>query len=330
MGRHHFPFFTRLSAIIFLLALGYSRRVQADDNSSDSTVESPTISSGGVPTEVTVKGHEESSRITSVKPPLHIEVDPFQSIRSTIKPKQSLLLAISPNMSSWRHTHPEFLMVQRVIKPWSSAFSAGSGIVFHVRNELDKAIGHSIAPKKAREYAWKLSIVNDQGRVFQKYGGPDNPPKETVWSGESQTGSYVKAGESYSPVYTFIDPNGSPHTIVGKPIIFKGTIHQEADGRHLELNSTILFGPRRAERVIQTPEGTNLLQSAADFIKRFFPNYPLRIQAFASTDSLARSQAEAVKAALLRELMIPAQDLSTDAAEAPFSHQRVVIVISNP
>ncbi len=328
MGRHHFPLFARLTFISFL-ALGVYRRAWADNNSGNSSLESPTISSGGAPTEVTVKGHEASSRITSVKPPINIQVDPFQSIRSTLKPKQSLLLAISPNMSSWRRTHPEFLMAPRVIKPWSSAFSAGSGMVFHVRKELDKAVGHSLSPKQARPYAWKLSIVNDQGRVFQKYGGPSDPPQEAVWSGESQSGGYVKAGESYSPIYTFIDPEGSPHTIVGKPIIFKGTIHQEADGRHLELNSTILFGPRRAETTIQAPEGANLLQSAADFIKRFFPNYPLRVQVFAATDSLAHLQAETVKASLLKELMMPAQDLSTDAAEASFSHQRVVIVISN-
>ncbi len=328
MGRHHFPLFTRL-VFILALTLGFYNRVWADENSANSSVPPPAISSGTTPTEVTVKGHEQSARINSVKPPIDIQVDPFQSIRSTLKPNHSLLLAISPNMSSWQETHPEFLMAQRVIKPWTSTFSAGSGIVFHVRNELKKALGHSLSPQQARQYAWKLSIVNDQGRVFQKYGGPSDPPQETVWSGESQSGGYVKAGESYSPIYVFNDPEGSPHTIVGKPIIFKGTIHQEADGRHLELSSTILFGPRRAETEIQSPEGTSLLQSAADFIKRFFPNYPLRIEVFATTDSLAHLQAEAVKAALFKELMVPAQDLSTHAAEASFSHQRVVIVISN-
>ncbi len=328
MGRYHFSLFARL-ALILSLPLSFCVRSWADDSSGDSSLQPSTISSAATPTEVTVKGHEQSTRINSVKPPINIQVDPFQSLRSTLKPNQSLLLALSPSMSSWQETHPEFLMSQRVIKPWTSAFSAGSGIVFHVKKELEKAVGHSLSSEKARQYAWKLSIVNDQGRVFQKYSGPSDPPQETVWSGESQSGGYVKAGESYSPIYVFSDPEGSPHTIVGKPIILKGTIHQEADGRHLEMSSTVLFGPRRAETEIQSPEGTNLLQSAADFIKRFFPNYPLRIQVFAATDSLAHSQAEAIKTTLLKELMVPSQNLSTTSAEASFSHQRVAIIISN-
>lgn len=331
MGRHHLPFPSRLAIALLLSSLVLPARVDAEDNSGDSASAPPAISStNGFPTEVTVKGHEKSSRITSVKPPLHIRVDPFASIRSSLKPDKSLLLAMSPLMDSWRRTHPEFLMDPRVIKPWSSALNEGSGIIFHVRRELKAALGRPVSNREASSYAWKITIANDQGRVFQKYGAPQDPPKESIWSGESATGRYVEAGKSYSPIYTFADSQGSPHTIVGKPIVFKGTIHQETDGRHIELNSTIIFGPRRTETQIQKPEGQALMRSAADLIKRFFPGYPLLIEVFAETSPLAHSQVEPIKKYLLKELMLPPQNLTTRAAEAPFSHQRVVIVILNP
>lgn len=334
MGSDHVPVRSGiiLSALLFAPFLFLSSIAQADstsDGAADSQSPAVSSSTNGSPTEVTVKGQESSSRITSQKPPINITVDPFESIRSSLKPDQSLLLAMSPLMASWQKTHPEFLMDSRVIQPWRNTFGEKPGVIFPVRKELRETLSKRISNRQAESYAWTLTIADDQGRVFRKYEGSKKPPEEIVWSGEGQGGQWVKAGESYSAIYTFNDPQGSPHTIVGKPIVLKATVHQNPDGLHLALSSAIIFGPRKSETKIQKPDGLNLLRASADFIKRFYPRSSLRVRLFSETSELGNVQAQQIENYLRKELMLPPQNISFEAAEAPFSDQRILIIVLN-
>jgi hypothetical protein len=286
-------------------------------------------STSGAPTEVTIKGQEKATRIASQKPPIHITVDPFESIRASLKPDQSLLLAMSPLMASWQKIHPEFLMDSRVIEPRRATLSEKHGVIFPVRKELRKTLGTPISDRDASTYAWVLTIADDQGRVFWKYEGSKNPPQEIVWSGEGRNEQWAKAGESYSAIYTFSGPHGSPHTIVGDPIVFKATAHQKKDGLHLALSSAIVFGPRKSETEIQKRERPHLLRASADFIKRFYPRNSLSVRVFSATSELGNIQAEKIKDYLLKELMLSPANISTSSAEASFPNQRIVIIIFN-
>lgn len=281
-----------------------------------------------LPTEVVIKGSDSGSRVPNQKPPLSIEVDPFESIRASLEPDENLLLADSPFTVSWRRTHPEFLRNPRVIHPWRTTFSERAGIAFDIREQLQDALQRALEPKEARAFQWSLTIADEEGRVFQRYEGSKDPPEELVWTGQNDQGEWIRAGRSYSAVYVFTDSGGTPYTKVGKPIQFTGIVHQESNGLQISLDSSALFGANKAEKALTQP-GEGLLRSAADLIKRKYNGIPMRVVVYANTPELAQAQAGEVQAFLARELMASSRLVSTEALHGPFSEQRVDVVLLN-
>jgi hypothetical protein len=291
----------------------------------------PAVSAdGGLPQEVIIKAEEGAGNKLGVqKPPLHIEVDAFESIRPALQPDQSLLLAVSPLTVSWRRTHPEFLMEDRVIQPYRTTFSQRPGIAFRVRDQLADAMQRRMDPKEAKSYAWSLTIADEEGRVFHHYEGSNDPPEEQLWTGQNDQGEWIRAGRSYSAVYTFTDQGGSPRTIVGKPLLFKGIVHQEDTGMHISLDSTALFGSTKANTELAKPQGESIVRSAADLIKRRFTGIPIAVRVFAATKELGDAQGTAIYNYLVRQLMLTPKNISVDAARAAYSDQRAEIVLLN-
>ena len=290
--------------------------------------ESQAAPGGKLPTEVVIKA-EGGAKLSDAKPPLHIEVDSFETIRPSLAPDENLLLAVSPLTVSWRRTHPEFLMNDRVIQPWRTTFSQRAGIPFRVKDQLETLVGRKLDPKEARKWGWSLTIADEDGRVFHNYQGSGEPPEELLWSGQNDQGEWVRAGRSYSAVYSFTTPDGSPRTIVGKPLLFKGIVHQEDTGLHVSLDSSALFGQAKTGSELAAPVGPDVLRSAADLIKRRFFGIPVAVRVFANTKELGEAQAKTIQNYLLRELMVAARSISVDATRAPFSDQRVEIVLLN-
>lgn len=284
---------------------------------------------GGMPTEVVIKAEGSGSKLNDQKPPLKIEVDPFETIRPSLKPDENLLLAVSPLTVSWRRTHPDTLMNGRVIEPWRTTFSQRSGIGFKIKDQLETLLGGKLEPKEARKWGWSLTIADEEGRVFHNYSGSGDPPEELLWTGQNEQGEWVRAGRSYSAVYTFTSPDGSPRTTVGKPLLFKGIVHQEDTGLHLSLDSSALFGTSKNASDLQAPVGPDLLRSAADLIKRKYSGIPVSVRVFANTKELGDAQAKTIQDFLLRELMVANRHVAVDASRAPFSDQRVEIVLLN-
>lgn len=284
---------------------------------------------GGLPTEVIIKTEGEGPQLRGAKPPLNIDVDPFESIRESLKPDQQLLLAVSPLTVSWRRTHPEFLKADRVIQPWRTAFSQRAGISFRLRDMLSDALQRRVDEKEAKSYAWSVTIADEEGRVFHHYEGSDKPPEELLWNGQNDQGEWIRAGRSYSAVYTFTDPGGSPRTIVGKPLLFRGIVHQEDTGLHISLDSAVLFGPTKANAEIAKGAGEDLIRSAADLIKRRYTGIPVAIRVFAATKELGELQAQSLQSFLLKELMVMSKNVTVDSARAPYSEQRTEIVLLN-
>lgn len=283
---------------------------------------------GQMPTEVIIQG-KDAGKLSTSKPPLRMDADPFESIRDSLKPDESLLLAESPLTITWRRTHPEFLANERVIQPWRTTFSDRAGIAFDPRSQLYEAIGRQLDQKEAKGFQWAITIADEEGRVFQHYEGSSNPPDELVWSGQNDQGEWIKAGRSYSPIYMFTDPGGSPHTKTGKILQFKGVVHQEPSGLHVSLDSSVLFGPMKGLRTVDPKAGLGLARAAADFIKRKFGGVPIRIDAYAGNKELADAQAQAVQAAMMSELMLTPQYVSVAGGQAGFADQRVDIVLLN-
>lgn len=269
------------------------------------------------------------SKVKVNKQPLNIDVDPFESIRDSLIPDQGLLLAESPLSVVWRRTHPEFLHSPRVLSPWLTTFSDRPGIVFRPLDELAEALQRRVTPKEGKGYEWSLTIADEEGKVFQRYEGTGRPPEEVVWSGQNDQGDWITAGAAYSPVYVFTEPGGTPLTRVGKPIRFKGVVHQERNGLLITLDSAVLFGRAKGAETVQGAEGQDLIRSCADVIKRRYSGMPIRVEAYAGSKELAERQAQEIEAALTKELMLLPQDISIDALATPYAEQRVEIVLLN-
>ena len=297
------------------------------DASSQQKASQTAAAPGSLPTEVVIKG-EDKSKLGAQKPPLSVEVDQYESIRPSLVPDQSLLLAVSPLTVSWRRTHPDLLENSRVVEPWRTAFSQKPGIAFPVREQFVAMMGRKIDEREVQDYSWSLTVADEDGRVFQHYEGSGNPPEELLWSGQNDQGEWIRAGRSYSAVYAFTDPAGSPHTSVGRPLLYRGIIHQEESGMYLSMDSGVLFGKKKSSPEV-VPAGLELLRAAADLVKRRFSGIPISVRVFAATKDLGASQARAISSYLLAELMATAKGVSTDAAGAQFSDQRVEIVLLN-
>jgi hypothetical protein len=310
----------KITILVSILAVGAAAQTPP-------SAAAPAAPSGGMPTEVIIKA--EGSKLNDAKPPLKIVVDPFETLGPSLKPDESLLLAVSPLTVSWRRTHPENLINERVIQPWRTTFSQRAGIGFKIREQLEVLLGAKLDPKEARKWGWSLTIADEEGRVFHNYSGFDDPPEQMLWTGQNEQGEWVRAGRSYSAVYTFTSPDGSPRTTVGKPILFKGIVHQEDTGLHLSLDSSVLFSTNKNTSALQSPVGRDLLRSAADLIKRKYSGIPISVRVFANTKELGDAQAKSIQDFLLRELMVATRHIGVDASRTPFSDQRVEIVLLN-
>lgn len=315
--------------LVLAVSIVFAVRAAAEGPNLPGTKTAAPASTGGMPAEVVIKAEGAGAKLNDAKPPLKIDVDAFETIRPSLKPDENLLLAVSPLTVSWRRTHPEILMNERVIQPWRTTFSQRSGIGFKIKEQLEALLGGKLEPKEARKWGWNLTIADEEGRVFHNYSGSGDPPEELLWTGQNEQGEWVRAGRSYSAVYSFTSPDGSPRTTVGKPLLFKGIVHQEDTGLHLSLDSSAMFGTGKTSSELQAPAGPDLLRSAADLIKRKFTGIPISVRVFANTKELGDAQAKTIQDFLLRELMVATRHIGVDATRAPFSDQRVEIVLLN-
>lgn len=283
---------------------------------------------GGELPEVVIKA-EESGKLATARPAFKMDADNFESIRSSLEPAYDLLLSESPLSLSWSRNRPEILHNSRIIKPWRTTFSKHTEISFHPRNRLREIFRGELNPKNLKKFQWQLLIADEEGRIFQEYSGRGEPPQELVWSGQNERDEWIKAGHAYSAVYLFTDSSGSPHTGAGNPLEFTGIVHQEKFGLHINLDSVVLFGPTKSGRKIEKPFGENLIQATADLIKRKYFNIPIRVYSYAQEEHLARQQAGLVTDFLTKQLMILHSMISSEGHSAPFSEQRIDIVLMN-
>lgn len=98
---------------------------------------------------------------------------------------------------------------------------------------------------------------------------------------------------------------------------------------HISLDSASLFGTGKNLAALDGAAAVDVLRSAADLIKRRFSGIPVAVRVFANTKELGESQGKAVQDYLLRELMTATRNVTVDAARAPFSDQRVEVVLLN-
>ncbi len=284
---------------------------------------------GGVLPEVLIKARE-SRRMTSSKPLLDVPVDRFETLRLSLEPDQSLLIPHPPEIEAWRSNHPAFLYVPRTVEPWRLIFSEHFGITFHLKDNLYSAVGRKLTKKEVKKYGWNLTIVDKEGKAFQRYTGENDMPDEIVWNGSTEKGLWLKAGHSYSAIFKFTDPSGALHTGQIVPIDRLDSVsYQEDSGYYIELDSLTLFGPKKLGREIAGPEGEDLMHAVSDFIKRRYFNIPVQVTVFSRNKELAVAQALVVKNQLLDGLRYAPDSILTSGIAAPYSEQRTGIILFN-
>ena len=166
---------TAIAVLLFSVPAGAQGAASAPPPAAAASASTNSIP-GSMPTEVVIKA--DGNKLSDVKPPLNITVDEFETIRPELKPDENLLLAVSPLTVSWRRTHPEFLMNDRVIQPWRTTFSQKAGISFKIREQLESLLGGGKGdPKELNKWGWSLTIADEEGRVFHHYEGSGTPPE---------------------------------------------------------------------------------------------------------------------------------------------------------
>jgi len=328
-SRRFFPLYSSILAAFVLASflsvkfhvLGLEESVQKD--------ELPGIApeSAGQTTEVVVKG-EETSKLPSQKPPLQIDMDENETILETIPTDESLLLTKPPALMVWKQTHPPVLDNPRIIQPWRTGMAMEPIVQFDVWDRIAGLTRPGIG-SKTQPILWNLTIADEDGRVFQRFEGSGDPPKQLLWSGKNDRNEWIKAGQSYSTVLMFMDSTGSPYTGVGEPLEFSGVVHQEPDGLHISLDSRVLFGDQKDQAEATSNMARNLLRSAADFIKRYYYPYPITLEIFSESEDMAKAQAQNLRQYFLTELLVSESNILTATHTTPFSQRRIEIVIGN-
>lgn len=267
---------------------------------------------------------DDKEEPSSTKPPLDIPVDPYESLRSTLKPDESWLLAQSPVLVSWVRSRPDRLKDEHVIEPWNDSLTELSEVKLPLQEELSAALGRAPSGKELKS-SWSVSIVDEEGKPIRKFDGT-GVPDHLAWNGLSDQGDWLRAGHAYSAVYKFSDSTTTARTVLGQPIQFPGLVRKEGDGKLIGLDSSALFGVNRQDRAVGDG-GKVLLRAAADWVRRHAFGSPLLLRVYGPDAPTAQAQAASAKTYLRTELGLPAEAVAYEAAVASAADQRVDLLV---
>lgn len=275
--------------------------------------------------DVVIKANDKEAP-SAGKPAFDVQVDPYESLRATLKPDESLLLAESPALVSWARSRPQRLKDDRIIEPWNDALTAFSPVSLPVRGELAASLGREPTSKELKSGSWSASLVDEDGKPIRVFQGSGEPPESVAWDGLSDHGEWLLAGHAYSAVYKFSQSTAAARTVLGKPVQFEGLAHKQGDATLLSLDSSALFGVDRSAQAVAAG-GRPLLRAAADWVRRFAFGSPLELRVFGPDADSARAQAAAAKDLLVAELGVSPDAVATESAVADSAEQRVELLV---
>ncbi|MCX5785546.1 MAG: hypothetical protein NTX59_07640 [Elusimicrobia bacterium] len=291
-------------------------------------VNASTAAYDSIPREVVIKS-ETDSEMRTKKPPLEIKTDELESIEKSLEPDTELFLFESGDFAGYSRNYPETISSFRVIKPWRTGFGDMPVITFYPGKKFKELFGRADSGRTSKEIQWTLSVTDEEGKIFQKYGGAGFPPETINWSGENDRHDWLKAGHSYAPVYVFVDGDGSSKTAIGERIKYTAMVFQKEGGTGIGLDSAVVFGSDKALKNIETPDGEAMLDAATDLVKRRYYGLPMKVSVYAQTKELADLQAELIRKYLKTGLMAAENIISCEGFADTFSQQRVDIMLAN-
>ena len=277
--------------------------------------------------EVIIKGGAKTG-VRSDKPPLDIEINLEEAVLPTMDVEDEPLKRQPEVLKNPRAGFSDSLANPKTIVPGRVRLAKDPVKVFYPLREI-----LATSPSLSQEIGtgWEMVITDTDGRSFRKFLGRGLPPGSLPWNGRSDRGEIATVGKTYSIVINYKDTHGQARNFVGEPFSFDGIIHQESDGLMISIAVPSLFDPRKgyAEGETVGDTGMDLLKEAADWIKRYYFTYPVKVQCLAVEKGLGNSRAQSVAKILASLMLLPRPEIPVESNPADPNSERLDIVITN-
>lgn len=277
--------------------------------------------------EVVIKGGEKKG-LSGEKPLLDLPVDPLEAVQTTLGVETEHLLRLPDSLRASRIGHSETLSNDLAILPARDRLAKEPVMTFYPLREI-----LSLPQPYAQEVGkgWEMAITDSEGHPFRKFSGKGLPPLNLRWEGRGGSGEMMDVGQNYTMVITYKDQRSHPRNFVGKPFSFDGIIHQESKGLVLTLASSSLFEQKQdySEDEEIGESGMELLKESADWIKRNFYNYPVRLEGFFKDTRKAQSRLAQVGKNLESLLLIPRGKTPAQFFATESKSEHIDILIGN-
>jgi hypothetical protein len=287
----------------------------------------PLAAEQGALPEVIIKGGEKAG-VRSEKPPLDIKMDMDEPLQVLLGLEEDLLERQSESLQNPSAGFASYLYNQNVVLPARSRLAKDPVKIFYpLRSIL------ALAPSQFEQIGtgWQMTITDSEGHPFIHFSGKGLPSAHLPWNGRNERGDMIGVGKNYSTVIKYRDTQGQTRTYVGNPFSFDGIVHQEREGLLISLANSALFEPKKGafgeEEIGES--GQELLKEAADWIKRFYFTFPIRINVYAKTTTLANTRAAAIVTTLNVLLILPRREIPYSGFASGFAEERIEIIISN-
>jgi hypothetical protein len=274
MGNHHVPLQAQVTALL-LLATAASAATQ------------------GVLPDVLIQA-EEKRPVAREKPPLELSVKEDAPLEAALKPEDDVRFRIPAEVAQSTAYSPGVSNSPLVAVPSSN------WILLPWKGELARTFRPlkdltAVSPQAAKDGKggrWELVVADSGGKVFRKFAGEGLPPERLDFDGKSDGGDWVRAGQAYTPVLTYVDPRGRSRTAVGKPFALAGLSLQDAGGTVISLATRLLFS-KDAGGPALSKDGATFLREAAQIVQRHYPGLGLQVTVYHSRKDPAWVQAAA-------------------------------------
>lgn len=282
---------------------------------------------GEIP-EVTIRA-EQKEKLKSEKPALNLPMDEIRELKFWL---ETTTAVFRQEPAAWkaRPPHlPRVLSSPLAVVPATSRFSRDPVAVFHPLSELMSVVS---SPRGEETSRWRYEVADSAGQRFRAWTGGGLPPKEVIFDGRSDDGVMLRPGLAYAPVLTYMDGRGT-FTVVGQPLKVEGIRHQEPDALYLRLDPRVLWetsiGQMGEALPALTPAGLELLQEAADWVKRLYHRYPFELRVHLPRPEAAQAAAKTLRDHLANLLRKVPEDIPATGSASPASEARVEICVKN-
>ncbi|MBE0566510.1 MAG: hypothetical protein IH621_11155 [Krumholzibacteria bacterium] len=168
-------------------------------------------------------------------------------------------------------------------------------------------------PEGHQVKSWSLAVTDFRGSPFRTYDGGGRPPRQIDWDGQGDNGEMLRVGYPYSYVFTLTDKGTNTYNHAGVGFRVPALDYRRDGDRVLEIAGGELFV---REETTVTAGGRDWLVRATDEIRQH-PYSPVRVIVTAEREDLAAQRADRVGAFLAEALILPREQVETEAVQKP-------------